>query len=203
MTSQPTTTYLTPAEYLAVERQNEYKSEYIDGGMVAMTGASRRHNIITFNIAGILNSQLRGRPCEGYVSDMRVKIASRREYAYTYPDAVIVCGEPQFEDGHLDTLLNPTVLIEVLSESTERYDRGKKFGFYRTIESPAEYLLIAQDEYKVEQFVRQPDGRWMLSDHRSPDDVVELASVQCALALSEVYDKVGIPPGDLKEGELL
>lgn len=193
MTSQPKT-YLTPEEYLAVERQNEYKSEYIGGEMVAMTGASRRHNLITFNIAGILNSQLRGRPCEGYVNDMRVKIASRREYAYTYPDVVIVCGEPQFEDDHLDTLLNPTVLIEVLSESTERYDRGTKFGFYRTLESLTEYVLVAQDEYKIEQYTKQPDGRWLLSDHRSPEDVVELASVQCALALREVYEKVSLLP---------
>ncbi len=202
MTSQPKSC-LTPEEYLAIERQNEYKSEYIDGEMVAMVGASRRHNIITFNVVKVLGRQLEGRPCEGYANDMRVKIASRREYAYTYPDVVIVCGEPQFEDGHLDTLLNPTVLIEVLSESTERYDRGKKFSFYRTIESLAEYVLIAQDEYRIEQYVRQPDGRWMLSDHRLPEDVVNLASIQCALALREVYDKVSLPSNDLKEEELI
>lgn len=203
MISRPKTTYLTPEEYLAVERQNEYKSEYIDGEMVAMVGASRRHNIIGVNITRELSQQLRGGPCEIYANDMRVKIASRREYAYTYPDVVVVCGEPQFEDGHLDTLLNPTVLIEVLSESTERYDRGKKFSFYRAIESLAEYVLVAQDEYRVEQYVRQQDGRWMLSDHRSLENVVELASVQCNLALREVYEKVSLPPIDLKEGEIL
>ena len=203
MTSQPKPTYMTPEEYLAVERQNEYKSEYIDGEMVAMTGASRRHNIITFNVVKALGRQLEGRPCEGYVNDMRVRIASRREYAYTYPDVVVVCGEPQFEDGHLDTLLNPTVLVEVLSESTERYDRGKKFSFYRTIESLAEYVLVAQDEFKIEHYVKQADGRWLLSDHRSLDEVVELSSVQCALALREVYAKIVLPPDDLKEGELL
>ncbi|MDT5270091.1 MAG: hypothetical protein QOH49_2277 [Acidobacteriota bacterium] len=203
MTSRAKTTYLTPEEYLAVERQNEYKSEYINGEMFAMTGASRRHNIITFNIASALGPQLRGRPCEAYVNDMRVRIASRREYAYTYPDVTVVCGEPQFEDGHLDTLLNPTALIEVLSESTERYDRGKKFSFYRTIESLAEYVLVAQDEHKIEQYTKQPDGRWLLSDHRSPEGVVELTSIQCTLALREVYDKVSLPPSDLKEGELL
>ncbi|MFL6257049.1 MAG: Uma2 family endonuclease [Pyrinomonadaceae bacterium] len=203
MTSQPKTKYLTPEEYLAVERQNEYKSDYIDGEMLAMTGASRRHNLITFNIANALGPQLRGRSCEAYVNDMRVKIASRREYAYTYPEVAVVCGEPQFEDGHLDTLLNPTVLIEVLSESTERYDRGKKFSFYRTIESLAEYVLIAQDEYRIEQYVKQPDERWMLSDHRSLEAVVQLDSIQCALALREVYDKVSLPPSDLQEGEIL
>lgn len=192
MSSQPKT-YLTPEEYLAVERQNEYKSEYMDGEMVAMVGASRRHNIITFNVAGELHRQLEGRPCEGYANDMRVRIVSKREYAYTYPDVVVVCGEPQFEDGHLDTLTNPTVLIEVLSESTELYDRGKKFGLYRTIESLAEYVLVTQDECKVEQYVKQSDGRWLLSDHRSLDDVVELASVQCSLALREVYAKIVFP----------
>lgn len=203
MTSRPNTSYLTPDEYLAVERRNEYKSEYIDGEMVAMTGASRRHNVITFNVVKALGRQLEGRPCEGYANDMRVKIAPGREYAYTYPDVVVVCGEPRFEDGHLDTLLNPTVLIEVLSESTERYDRGKKFSFYRTIESLAEYVLVAQDEYGIEQYTRQPDGRWMLSDHRSLADVVELVSIQCSLALREVYEKLSLPPRDLKEGEPL
>lgn len=202
MTSRPKTAYLAPEEYLAAERRNEYKSEYIDGEVFAMTGASRRHNLITINLAREVSQQLRGRPCEAYVGDMRVKVASKREYAYTYPDVVIVCGEPRFEDGHLDTLLNPTVLVEVLSESTERYDRGKKFGLYRAIESLAEYLLVAQDECRVEQYVRRPDGRWLLSDHRSPEEVVELASARCALALREVYEKVSLPPDDLKGGGL-
>ena len=190
MSSQPKT-YLTPEEYLAIERRNEYKSEYVDGEMVAMTGASRRHNIIAFNIANALGPQLRGRPCEGYPSDMRVRIPTTR--AYMYPDVVVVCGEPQFEDDYVDTLLNPTVLVEVLSESTERYDRGRKFGFYRTIESLAEYVLVAQDECRVEQYTKQPDGRWLLTDHRSPEDSVELASIQCTLRLSEVYEKVALP----------
>jgi Uma2 family endonuclease len=190
MSSQPKT-YLTPEEYLAIERRNEYKSEYVDGEMVAMTGASRRHNLININIAGEINRQLRGRQCEAYASDMRVRVPSMR--AYVYPDVVIVCGEPQLEDDYLDTLLNPTVLIEVLSESTERYDRGRKFGFYRTIESLAEYVLVAQDECRVEQYAKQPDGRWLLTDHRSPEDLVELASIQCTLKLSEVYEKVALP----------
>jgi Uma2 family endonuclease len=103
---------------------------------------------------------------------------------------VVVCDEPQFEDDYVDTLLNPTVIIEVLSESTELYDRGKKFSFYRTIESLAKYLLIAQDEYRIEQFARQPDGGWLLSEHRSPEDTLKLASIQCSLELREAYDKV-------------
>jgi Uma2 family endonuclease len=187
MSSQPTT-YLTPEEYLAMERKAEYKSEYIDGEIAAMTGASRKHNLIVVNISGELRRQLRGRPCEAYSNDMRVRIPSTR--LYTYPDVVVVCGEPRFEDDYVDTLLNPTVIIEVLSESTELYDRGKKFGFYRTLESLAEYLLVAQDEMRIEQFVRQSDGRWLLSEHRSPEEAVEIASLQCSLELGEVYDKV-------------
>lgn len=198
MTSQPKS-YMTPEEYLAFERQAEYKNEYIDGEVFAMTGASRRHNIIAANITGELHRQLKGRPCEAYVSEMRVRIPRR---GYLYPDIVVVCDEPQLEDDHFDTLLNPSVVIEILSESTERYDRGKKFSFYQTIKSLAEYLLIAQDESKIEQYVRQPDGRWLLASYHSPEDVVELASIQCPLAQREVYDKVSLPPSELKEGEL-
>lgn len=190
MSSQPKT-YLTPEEYLAIERRNEYKSEYIDGEMVAMTGASRKHNLITVNIIGLLHPQLRGRPCEAYASEMRVRVP--KTHSYLYPDLVVVCGEPQLEDDYFDTLVNPTVLVEILSESTERYDRGRKFGFYRTIESLAEYVLVAQDELRVEQYSKQPDGRWLLTDYRSPEDVVELASIQCTLKLSEVYEKVSLP----------
>lgn len=191
MTGQPRTNYLTPDEYLAVERRNEYKSEYIDGEMLAMTGASRRHNLITFNVVKALGRQLEGRPCEGYANDMRVRIPKR---GYVYPDVVVVCGEPQLEDDYFDTLLNPTALIEILSESTERYDRTRKFVLYRTIESLAEYVLVAQEEYTVEQYTKQTDGRWMLCDHRSPEDVVELTSVGCAFALREVYEKISPPP---------
>jgi Uma2 family endonuclease len=122
---------------------------------------------------------------------MRVRVPSTR--LYTYPDVVVVCGEPEFEDDYVDTLLNPTLIAEVLSESAELYDRGKKFGFHRTIGSLAEYLLVAQDECRVEQFVRQPDGRWLLSEYRSPEETVELSSIQCRLALREVYDKVALP----------
>jgi Uma2 family endonuclease len=190
MSSQPKT-YLTPEEYLAVERKAEDKSEYIDGVMVAMTGASRRHNLLAVNITRELSHQLKGRPCETYASDMRVRISSTR--LYTYPDVVVVCGEPRFEDEHVDTLLSPTLIVEVLSESTELYDRGKKFSFYRTVESLAEYLLVAQDECRVEQYVKQTGGRWLLSDFRSTEDVVELTSIQCRLALREVYEKVALP----------
>jgi Uma2 family endonuclease len=187
MTSLPKTR-ISPEEYLALEREAEYKSEYLAGEIFAMTGASREHNLITTNIVGELRQQLKGKPCEVYPSDMRVKVSATG--LYTYPDVVVVCDEPRFEDDYVDTLLNPALIVEVLSSSTESYDRGKKFGYYRTVESLAEYLLVAQDEYKIEQYVRQPDGRWLLSDIHSLDGIVKLISVPCALALKEVYERV-------------
>lgn len=188
--SSQTETYLTPEEYLALERQAEYRSEYFNGGMFAMTGASRKHNLITLNIGAELRSCLRESPCEVYVNDMRVRVVAAS--LYTYPDVVVVCGEPTFEDERVDTLLNPVLLVEVLSESTESYDRGKKFSYYRTIGSLAEYLLVAQDEHKVEQYNKQADGRWLLTDIRGLDATVELVSVQCSLGLKEIYSKVAL-----------
>jgi Uma2 family endonuclease len=186
MSSQPKT-YLTPEEYLAIERQSEYKSEYFDGEIFAMTGASRPHNLISINTAAALLQQLKDKPCEIYSSDMRVRVPATN--LYTYPDVVVAC-DPKFEDDKFDTLLNPTLIIEVLSPSTASYDRIKKFGYYRMIQSLAEYLLIAQDEYKVEQYIKQPDGRWLLSDIGSLEEVVELPSIQCTLRLAEVYARV-------------
>lgn len=190
MSVQPKT-YLTPEEYLAAERQAEYKSEYFAGEMFAMVGASRAHNLISANIAGELRQQLKGKPCEVYVSDMRVRVPATG--LYTYPDVVVVCGEPRFEDELVDTLLNPILLVEVLSDSTESYDRGKKAGNYRTIASLAEYLLIAQHDYQVEQYVKQADGRWLLADIRSLKSAVELASVPCVLPVREIYDRINLP----------
>jgi Uma2 family endonuclease len=182
--------FIPPEEYLALERKAEYKSEYLHGEIFAMTGASRKHNLLATNISSSLHQQLKARPCEVYSSDMRVKVAASG--LYTYPDVVVVCGEPQFEDDYLDTLLNPTVLFEILSKSTERYDRIAKSDYYRTLESLTEHLLIAQDEVQVEQYVKQANGQWLLSDLRSIDAVIELESIDCTLALRDVYDKVPI-----------
>ncbi|MDX6694038.1 MAG: hypothetical protein QOF02_1641 [Blastocatellia bacterium] len=187
MSSQPIP-YLTPEEYLALERKSEFRSEYINGQMVAMTGASRKHNLIATNITAELRQQLKKKPCEVYANDMRIRVPATG--LYTYPDIVVVCGEPKLEDNFFDTLLNPTLIVEILSDSTESYDRGKKFSDYRTVESLAEYLLVAQHEHKVEQYVKQADGRWLLSDVGSLAGKVELASISCVLALDEVYDKV-------------
>jgi Uma2 family endonuclease len=188
MSRQTEKSYVTPEEYLAFERAAEYKNEYFDGEIYAMTGASRKHNLISGNMVGLLWQQLRGKPCEVYPSDMRVRIPSAN--IYTYPDAVVICGEPQFEDGRVDTLLNPTLLVEVLSKSTASYDRSIKAGYYRTLPSLAEYLLIAQNEYHVAQHTKQADGRWVIADMRGADGRVELPSVGCALSLSDVYEKV-------------
>jgi Uma2 family endonuclease len=180
----------TAEQYLELERRADCKSEFINGQIYAMSGANRRHNQITFNLAGLLHSQLRGRPCEAYVTDMRVKISSTGMYAY--PNVAALCGEALFEDTHLDTLINPTLIIEVLSPSTEAYDRGGKFSHYRKIQSLMEYVLIAQDRYSVERFLRQED-QWLFSESTDLSDVVHLQLIQCDLLLRDIYDKVTIP----------
>ena len=181
-------THLSPEEYLALERKAEIRSEYLDGDMVAMSGGSREHNLIVTNIVRELSTQLRGRPCEVYPSNMRVKVSSTG--LYTYPDVVVVCGEPQFEDAIIDTLLNPTVIVEVLSDSTESYDRGAKFGHYRKVASLIEYLLVSQHESRIEQYVRQPEGPWLRSQAAGAKGQIELPSINCTLALSEIYERV-------------
>jgi Uma2 family endonuclease len=178
----------TVEQYLTLERKAEYKSEYLSGEIFAMGGASRRHNLISLNIGAEFRTQLKQRPCEVYTSDMRVKVSATG--LYTYPDVVVVCGEPAFEDAEVDTLLNPTLLVEVLSKSTEDYDRGGKFEHYRTLESLQEYVLVAQQKHHVMHYVRQPDNAWLLSETTSMDCVMHLLSINCDLALTEVYAKV-------------
>lgn len=187
MSGQPQQRY-SPQEYLKLERKAEYKSEYFAGEIFAMSGASEEHNLIVGNVFAALHTQFRGRPCKVYASDMRVKVS--KTGLYTYPDVVAVCEEAQLEDDQLDTLLNPTVLIEVLSKSTEAYDRGDKAGHYRKLPSLAEYLLISQDKPHVEHYVRQSDNRWLLSEASELHDIVTLPAVGCTLSLADVYDKV-------------
>jgi Uma2 family endonuclease len=180
----------TPEEYLALERQAEHKSEYLDGTTFAMAGASREHNLITGNLHREIGSQLKNRPCESYASDMRVLISQTG--LYTYPDITVVCGEPLFQDEKRDTLLNPAVIVEVLSPSTVAYDRGKKFEHYRRLPSLREYILVAQNEVHVERFLREGDN-WHSTRLRSLDSTLQLASIDCNVPLREVYAKIVFP----------
>ena len=177
----------TPEEYLIKEREAESKSEYRDGDIVAMPGASRQHNLIAGNIFGELYVQLLNNSCEVYINDMRVKVSDTG--LYTYPDVVVVCDEPYFEDNNFDTLLNPTVIVEVLSPSTETYDRNEKFTSYQTLVSLQEYVLVSQNNRNVEQYLRK-GKEWSLSVFRSVEDVIQLASIECKLALRAIYAKV-------------
>jgi len=177
----------TQEEYLAFERTSETRHEYLDGEIYDMSGASVAHNRIAGNTFASLHSQISDRPCDVFQNDMRLKVTAAR--LYTYPDVIVVCGEPQLSDDKLDTLLNPTVIIEVLSPSTESYDRGMKFQGYRTLDSLQEYLLISQEKVSIEHYVRKGD-QWVLSDAVRLEDVVQLSSIDCRLALADVYKKV-------------
>lgn len=188
----PAQTHLTVDEYLAIERQATSKSEYFRGVMFAMSGASRRRNLITVNLAAGLHTRLQQRRCEVYHSDMRVKVNSTG--LYTYPDIVVVCEEPLFEDAEVDMLLNPTVLIEVLSKSTADDDRDEKFEHYRTLPSLQEYRLVAQGQCHVVHSIRQPDNTWLLTETYNLQDRLSLPSILCDLLLSEVYAKVLLEP---------
>ena len=186
--SQPAEQFITPAEYLAFERTADTKSEYLNGRIYAMSGASRNHNRITISLAATLHLQLKRKPCEAFVNDMRVKVSPTG--LYTYPDMVIVCGEPRFEDQAFDTLLNPTVIIEVLSDSTEKYDRGEKFAHYRALDSLTDYLLVAQNQPRIECFSRQPGGQWLYSVADGLDAQMNVGEMDFVLRLNEIYERV-------------
>ncbi len=177
----------TVEEYLELERTTREKHEYLHGEIFAMGGASEAHNLIVGNVLSGLHQQLRGKPCRVYPSDLRVKID--RTGLYTYPDIVVACGEPQFEQPG-DTLVNPTLLVEVLSESSEAYDRGRKSEQYRTLASITDYLLIAQDRMLVEHYSRQTGDRWLLTAASRPDDAIQIPSLGCALPIAEIYRNV-------------
>lgn len=190
MSTQPQRKFLTSTEYLEIERKAEFKSEYFNGEVFAMAGTSRAHSRISTNVLRILDTQLLQRDCNVYSSDLRVKI--RKVDKYTYPDVVLTCGREVFEDDYVDTLLNPVVIIEILSASTEAYDRGIKFQHYQFIDSLAEYILIVQDAVRVEQYVRQSDHTWLYSAYQNLDDVVKLESVNCEMTLKDIYNKVPV-----------
>lgn len=181
---------LTAEQYLFAERQSDTKSEYFDGEIFAMAGASREHNQISANLVRVLGNQLLDKPCSVYSSDMKVRIDKARKY--TYPDLVIACQAERFEDGHRDVLLNPVVILEILSDSTEAYDRGRKFLHYQLLDSLAVYLLVSQDTPQIERFIRHEDGTWLYAEFHGLDAMVEIESVGCSLRLGDVYHKVDL-----------
>ena len=184
MSSLPQT-FITPEEYLAAERKAECKSEYVNGEVFAMSGTSWEHGGIALNLSRRLDEQFENGQCKVRASELRVR--AKRGGPYYYPDVVVVCGEPQFEDDEFDTLLNPKVIFEILSPSTESYDRGKKFEMYRQLDSLAEYLLIGQDRVSVEHYVLQSGGHWDFSETKDPGGVVELPSVGAQLKVADIY----------------
>jgi Uma2 family endonuclease len=188
MSSLPERLY-TSQEYLTLERAAEHKSELVNGRIYAMTGTSFAHNLIVLNLSAEIRAQLRGGPCSVLVNDMRVK--ATRTAMYTYPDVVALCEPPELEDAHLDTLLNPAVIVEVLSESTERYDRGEKFAHYRKIESLREYILVSQDKVRIEQYVRHGE-HWVLTEISGPAGALRIETLGCEIALRDIYDRVDV-----------
>ena len=187
MSSIAAQTYLTPEQYLAWERKSDTKHEYLHGEIIAMSGASYQHTIITMNISGELYIQLKGTACTVHTNDMRVRTSP--ETSYFYPDVVVVCDRPRFEDNTFDTLLNPIVLVEVLSPSTAAYDRGDKFEHYQQLTSLQEYILVSQDEVGVERYRRQ-GTEWQPTEFRSLEDVLSLTSIDCELSLDDIYRRV-------------
>ncbi len=186
--------YITRQEYLEQERAAPSKSEYLAGKIYAMAGASEAHNLISINVTGGLWFQFKGRPCKVYNNDMKVFVESTG--LYTYPDVVALCGEARFDDKRNDILLNPSVIFEVLSPSTEAYDRGEKFNHYQRISTLTDYVLIAQDKIRVERYQRQTDGSWRYTCHEDSEEVIHFTALECALRLADIYDKVEFPVSD-------
>ena len=195
MATRGAETYLTPEEYIALERKaipdaETVRSEYIKGKIIPRSSSNLSHNLITGNIAGELHTRLKGTTCFVFANEMRVSIPAVN--SYFYPDVGVVCEEPRFEDDVFDILLNPIVVVEVLSPSTEAYDRGEKFAHYRQLTSLQEYVLVAQDKVRVEHYRRQ-ERQWVLTDFQRLDEILPLPSIQCELPLQEIYEHVTFP----------
>jgi Uma2 family endonuclease len=186
MASQPST-FITPEEYLALERVATTRSEYYSGEMFAMAGASRAHNLIVTNLVRELSNRLRARNCEVYSNDMRLMVNAN---VFTYPDVMVICGSPNLTDQAGDALTNPSLVIEVLSESTKDYDRGGKLHHYMRIASLKEYLTVSQSEMLVDYSVRQTDGGWLLREIGPESGVVPISSLEIELHFADIYEKV-------------
>jgi Uma2 family endonuclease len=186
--SQPRLSF---GDWLAIERTaTDQRSEYVAGEVFAMAGGTEEHNLIVANVVREFGNQFKGRPCRVYPSDMKVHIAT--DDVATYPDVMVICGERQFYDDRRDLVTNPSLIVEVLSDSTEAYDRGDKFRHYRSLQSLQAYLLLSQYRVQAELFLRQPDGTWSLSSYQDPSESIPLRLVGADLSLAEVYDKVDL-----------
>src|SRR2546421_8188422 len=181
-------TRISEAEYLRLEREAQIRSEYFDGEMFAMAGGTRAHSLIATNLLRELSERLKATDCVAYNSDLRVKVEATS--LFTYPDVSVVCGTQRFLDDEEDVLLNPVVIVEVLSDSTEGYDRGKKSENYRQIPTCREYLLVSQKEPRIDQFIRQPNGEWTLKEIAGISAQIKLPSLGILLDLAEVFAKV-------------
>jgi Uma2 family endonuclease len=184
----PVAAKVSPEEYLERERAAEFKSEYRDGEIVAMSGPSFRHVIITGNLAFHMRLQLGSRRCFVMTTDMRLGVSAAN--VFTYPDVIVICGEPQLADDWQDIVLNPILIVEVLSKSTRRYDRGQKFAAYRTIPSLKEYLIVEQSKIHIEQYVRQPDEQWTLTEFNDAQTMLKLPSLDIELRVADIYENV-------------
>ena len=189
MTALPKRQFISEEDYLTMEEVSPVKHEYFDGEIFQMAGASDEHNTIAMNIAAELHQQLKKRPCKVYQNDMRLYV--EKEGIYTYPDVMVVCGKPEIKKyKNLDNILNPVLIVEVLSPSTADYDKGAKFEQYRTIESFKEYLLVSQDAKQITRYTKQTNGSWILMDFIGDKTEIELSSIECSLAMEDIYDKV-------------
>jgi Uma2 family endonuclease len=178
----------TPEEYLAIERAADHRSELIHGEIYAMAGVSFEHTLIVTNLGAALHTRLRGRPCTTHLNDLRLSVPETR--LYTYPDALVICDEPIFADEQFDTVTNPIALFEVLSPSTEAYDRGAKFAHYRRLSSLKYYVLLSQTEPLVERYERQESNTWLLTELRGPDSTLDLPALQVSIPLSDLYERI-------------
>jgi Uma2 family endonuclease len=192
----------TPDEYLAFERSSESKHEYLDGLIYAMVGSSPEHSTICVNVSEVITRQLRGTPCRPFSADMKIHCLSspsttrRRRGLFAYPDLIVVCGEPVFHDTQRDVLVNPTLIVEVLSPSTEAYDRGEKFLRYQELTALTDYLLVAQRYPCLEHFAKQANGQWLLTIETHLSSSLCIASINCRLPLAEVYEWVQFPTSE-------
>jgi Uma2 family endonuclease len=188
MATQPAA-FLTPEQYLEVERAADFRSEYLNGEMFAMSGATARHNIVVNNLGRALHPQLKGR-CRYFTTDLRLLVPATG--LYTYPDLMVICGDIAFSGDRQDIVTNPRFVAEILSKSTADYDRGRKFVHYRSIPGLADYMTVAQDSIRVEHWSRQPDASWVLREYSSPGDTIPIESISAEISLAAVYENVDL-----------